>query len=540
VSKRFQGGVLGVGFNPLQAPNAPTGVTGTAGNQQVSVAFTAPTNVGGSAISSYAVLSSPGGFGASGASSPITVTGLTNGTAYTFQVTALNSYGPSPFSAASGSVTPVEAYFIATLGDGFSSAGDSANGVYADASGNMYVAGQYYNGSNQAFLVAKYNSSGVLQWQRKLDDVSYQDVGYTVIADSSGNVYAAGYTTTNNTAQAWFIVKYDSTGSLLWQRRLATANTNTYAFSMAFDPSGNLVISGDVPITSQNSAGLVKLDTSGNLVWQRNIYWSGAQFTGYGCAVATDGSIYQVGRATDPGDGSIYAALIKYDSSGATIWARRFGSGDPQYGYSLFAVAVDASGNVYATGNTNQTSQGGSGSDVFIVKFNSSGTLQWQRMIGVTGTDTGNGIALDSSANVYVSATITNASTGRFNMGVIKYDTDGTLQWQRRIVSTNGQAQGYSISVLSSGGVYVAGIVNATPTGVYDMLLARIPSDGSKTGTYTVGSISVEYAASSLTSKTSTISSSVASYTNAAAAATLSTPTVPSSASTLTSAVATF
>jgi hypothetical protein len=107
MSKRYQGGILGVGFNPLRAPNAPTIGTATAGGGSASVAFTAPANVGGSAITSYAVQSTPGNVGATGASSPITVSGLTVGTAYTFRVTALNSYGPSPASAASNSVTPI-------------------------------------------------------------------------------------------------------------------------------------------------------------------------------------------------------------------------------------------------------------------------------------------------------------------------------------------------------------------------------------------------------------------------------------------------
>ena len=103
---KFQGGILGVGFNPLQAPNAPTIGTASGGDASASVAFTAPTNVGGSAITSYAVQSTPGGVGASGASSPITVSGLTNGISYTFRVAALNSYGPSPASGPSGAVIP--------------------------------------------------------------------------------------------------------------------------------------------------------------------------------------------------------------------------------------------------------------------------------------------------------------------------------------------------------------------------------------------------------------------------------------------------
>jgi hypothetical protein len=87
-------------------PAAPTDAVATAGDTQVSVAFTAPTNAGGTAITSYTVTSSPGGFTGSGAGSPLTVTGLSNGTAYTFSVRATNSAGTGTASAISNSVTP--------------------------------------------------------------------------------------------------------------------------------------------------------------------------------------------------------------------------------------------------------------------------------------------------------------------------------------------------------------------------------------------------------------------------------------------------
>jgi len=101
-----KGGFLG--HDGLNAPDAPTGVSGTAGDTQVSVSFTSPSDVGGSAITGYRVTDSTGAFGASGSASPITVTGLTNGTSYTFNVWAINAFGYSAPSDVSGSVTPVQ------------------------------------------------------------------------------------------------------------------------------------------------------------------------------------------------------------------------------------------------------------------------------------------------------------------------------------------------------------------------------------------------------------------------------------------------
>lgn len=87
-------------------PDAPTSVTAVAGNGQTTVSFVTPVSNGGSTITSYTVTSNPGNFTATGASSPLTVTGLTNGTSYTFTVVATNSKGNSISSASSESVTP--------------------------------------------------------------------------------------------------------------------------------------------------------------------------------------------------------------------------------------------------------------------------------------------------------------------------------------------------------------------------------------------------------------------------------------------------
>ncbi len=96
--------------NIITAPDAPTVGAAVAGDGQVSVSFAAPVNNGGSAITGYTVTAYPGGVTAGGngfTTSPITVTGLTNGTAYTFTVTATNGIGTGTASAASGPATPM-------------------------------------------------------------------------------------------------------------------------------------------------------------------------------------------------------------------------------------------------------------------------------------------------------------------------------------------------------------------------------------------------------------------------------------------------
>ena len=99
-------GVTANSFTNATPPVAPGNVSAVAGNGIATISFTAPTNTGGSAITGYTVTSNPGNFTATGTTTPIQVSGLTNGTAYTFTVVATNAYGNSAASAPSNSVTP--------------------------------------------------------------------------------------------------------------------------------------------------------------------------------------------------------------------------------------------------------------------------------------------------------------------------------------------------------------------------------------------------------------------------------------------------
>jgi hypothetical protein len=147
-------------------PSAPTSVSASAGNAEATVSFT-PGSDGGSAITGYTVTSSPGGFTGTGISSPIIVTGLTNGTAYTFTVIATNSKGDSVASSPSSAVTPTFTDAIsASLTTSLSAYNAAANGDWVKITTTEYgnlktnVSGTTQAGISDAYL-ALVNGSGL-------------------------------------------------------------------------------------------------------------------------------------------------------------------------------------------------------------------------------------------------------------------------------------------------------------------------------------------------------------------------------------------
>lgn len=157
-------------IGPITAnvPLAPTIGTATrASATSVSVTFTAPASDGGSAITSYQVTSSPGGITATGSSSPITVTGLTTGTPYTFTVKAINSIGQSAASAASNSIAPSPevgeyfggGYFLSDNGATYTVVGPVANEVTGNG---VQVLNSYFSSNINGYT--GWNSGTVQNW----------------------------------------------------------------------------------------------------------------------------------------------------------------------------------------------------------------------------------------------------------------------------------------------------------------------------------------------------------------------------------------
>lgn len=168
-----------------QVPGAPTGQFATAGNAQATISFTVPSNNGGTAITGYTVTSSPGSITASGSASPITVSGLTNGTAYTFTVVATNAQGSSSASGATNSVTP-----SATVNGAVTTSNVTSNAAYSLRK-----------------VISTYNGSAIQV--RRSNDNAIQNIGFA----ANGDLNEAALTSFVGTNNGFVTIWYDQSGN---------------------------------------------------------------------------------------------------------------------------------------------------------------------------------------------------------------------------------------------------------------------------------------------------------------------------------------
>ncbi|MDP6288529.1 MAG: SBBP repeat-containing protein, partial [Acidimicrobiales bacterium] len=298
--------------------------------------------------------------------------------------------------------------------------------------------------------------------------------GYSVVVDSSGNIYTTGRfgsggsgnetvdfdpgpgtaNLTPNGHYDAFVSKLDSSGDLVWAKSFGGGETDE-SLSVAVDSSGNVYTTGRFMATVDFDPGagteeltsvgthdvfVSKLDSSGNYVWAKNFGAAAGMFSfNRGEAVAVDSSdnVYITGSFIgtvdfDPGpgtanftvvDGNDKTFVLKLDSSGNLVWVKRIGS------RTVTSIALDSSGNIYTTGDfsgtadfdpgpgTTNLTQNGGGYDAFVSKLNSSGDLVWAKSFGSSGSKTlySNSVAVDSSGNVYTTGQLW--STADFDPG---------------------------------------------------------------------------------------------------------------------------
>ncbi|MFX1375283.1 MAG: SBBP repeat-containing protein [Promethearchaeota archaeon] len=301
---------------------------------------------------------------------------------------------------------------------------DVAIYIKIDSSDNIYVTGaSNFQGSGMSLFLLKYNSSGNLQWNRTWA-VTGDTLGYGIAFDSLDNIYVTGMSFNPPlVGPSSILLKYNSEGVLDWYRQFVIGD-NSICSGIAIDSSNNIFLSGVVIFGTNEDILLVKCNNEGFVQWNRT--WGGAnQDVAFKIALDSLDNIYLAGTI-DYFGGDSDICLVKYDSSGNKLWHSIRDEGNADMGWN---VALDSSDDIYLVG-----SSGSFGStDACLIKFNSSGHHQWNRTWGGSNDDFVMGLEIDSSDNVFIGGSIDIAGFPMYgitgDISLINYDNSGQYQW---------------------------------------------------------------------------------------------------------------
>lgn len=380
---------------------------------------------------------------------------------------------------------------------------DYGSNITYDNLGNIYLIGA--DGNQGIPFLVKYTPRGDLVWQKTFSEVNnYYKTGDCVAIDSTGNIYAI--VGTDDSVSYSTLIKLTSTGSVIWQRELP----GIFIADLALGVSNSIYLSGRLTDFSNDNIFVTKYDTNGSLLWQSildgdpNLGWD------IGQSIAVDSSENSYVLICS---GSGQAHVAKYNSSGSLQWQKEISMAIPE-STTVAGINVDLNGDIYATGGASL--EFGERS-VWLLKLDPSGSVIWNRFLRVPGAfQYGNAVAFDSLNNVYLTGE-TNASDPNSDLLLIKYNSSGNLQWQRYFGGISSEAQAYywngraidvyENSLLMTGYTYSPALFNA------EALIVQLPTDGNLLGTYGdftyIGSTSTEYVSTcSVTTGTLTISTS--------------------------------
>jgi uncharacterized delta-60 repeat protein len=312
-------------------------------------------------------------------------------------------------------------------------------------------------GQGKNIFTVKYNAStGASVWFRAYNGAaSLDDEGFAMDVDAAGNVYVTGETQVSAANKNIVALKYSSVGTLLSTGGYGAIWAD-YGADITYDAAGNYYVTGVYDLNSANKNFItVKFNANGTTNWTAT-YHAGNNDGARNIALDASGNVYVTGFIQSASNYDI--ATIKYNSSGVQQWVRIFnGSGNANE--DVNEMIMDASSNIYITGVSGGS---GTGSDYITVKYSSLGILQWSASYtGVisAGSDAAYDLALDALGNVYVTGTSQETSQGGGEIATVKYNHMGVQQWAMRYegpgTSYNDQGNGIAVDVM--GNVFVAG-----------------------------------------------------------------------------------
>jgi hypothetical protein len=332
-----------------------------------------------------------------------------------------------------------------------------ARSVIQSSDGGYVVAGDF---------VVKLDGSGNLQWSKIIGGYAY-----SIIQSSDGGYVVAGGAPSFESFEAggrynldMYVVKLDSSGNIMWAKTIGGSDWD-YANSIIQSSDGGYVVAGGTESFGSESSGsgedigdifIVKLDSSGNVQWAKTI-GGASEDRANSIIQSSDGGYVVAGWTASFGAGYVDIFIVKLDSSGNVVWTKTIGGSSDDRAYS---ITQSSDGGYVVAGFT--TSFGAGKEDMYVVKLDSSGNVVWTKAIGGSDGDEARSI-IRSSDGGYVVA----GETGSFGSGgdifVVKLDSSGNVQWAKTIGRSSWDSASSSASSIiqsSDGGYVIAGGTN--------------------------------------------------------------------------------
>jgi len=313
------------------------------------------------------------------------------------------------------------------------------------------------------------------------------EAGESLIQTSDGGYAITGSTTSFGAGGGdVYVVKLNAKGNLQWTKTIGGPENEEGNFLIQTS-DGGYVIAG---ATNSFGAGdkdvyVVKLDAHGNLQWTKTI---GGEYYDEGTSLiqTSDGGYAIAGYTESFGAGEWDVYVVKLDAKGNLQWTKTIGGPESEWGNYLirtsdggYAIAG------YTTAGYIEYSGAGE-SDVYVVKLDAHGNLQWTKTIRGKGWDVGRSLIQTSDGGYAIAGATISFGAGGVDVYVVKLDAKGNLQWTKTIGGEN-EDWGYSLIQTSDGGYAIAGETNSFGAGDYDVYVVKLDAKGNLQWTKTIG-----------------------------------------------------
>ena len=268
-------------------------------------------------------------------------------------------------------------------------------------------------------------------------------------------------------------------GDTLWTRFYGgTGSEQGYSVQQTQD--GGYIITGYAMINWNYDVYLVKTDTQGDTTWTRTFGGTSVE-QGNSVQQTSDGGYIVAGYTFSFGAGSSDFWLIKTDASGTEEWSRTYGGSSLDWAYSVQETEDEG---YIITGSTQ--SYGAGSHDVWLIKTDKSGIVEWSRTFGGSEFDHGNSVLQTTDGGYLVAGVTLSYGAGSYDVWLIKTDASGTEEWNYTFGGT-GDDQGNSAQQTADGGYIIVGHTTSYGAGDYDVYLVKTDASGTEEWSQTYG-----------------------------------------------------